>query len=658
MELRDRLTAHRRLRFVGRAPELAMFAAVLASAEPEFAVLHLHGPGGVGKSALLRVFADLAADAGRAVQHVDGHDIRPNPPALLAALGATPTERAVLVVDTFELLAPLDGWFREEFVPSLPAGCIVVVAGRQPPSAGWRADPGWRDLLRVVGLTDLGPAEATAFLAAAGVPAELQASIVAATHGHPLALTLTTDVFAQRGRATSGPDALREPDVLGVLAARLVEEAPDQLHRHALAVSALARVTPERLLREALEVDDARTLFDWLRGLSFMEAGPRGLYPHDLARDVLEADLRWRDDDLRADLRRRIRADAQRRIRADRDQARQESIYDLIFTTRTDPVSQHFSRWETLGSAVPEPVQPADLPDVLALVAEYQGPASAMIAERWYRIQPEAFALYRDRGVVGGLHVLLVASAAATTGIRADPVTAAVWTHIGAQGAPQTDDEVLVNRFMIDRSLGHGPSATSDIANMRGITTVASRPRLAWNAIASPEPDLWAPQYTVLGFERMPPPEPVLGGFRLGLFVRDTRRFSPMHDPLRPTADDSIPEMSRADFEAAVRAALRDLVRADVLARSPLLACRGVRAAGGGPVGLRSVITAATQVLREHPRDEKLYRAIDRTYLHPAPTQERAAEILGLPFSTYRRHLTQGVARILDVLWERETSRN
>lgn len=658
MELRDRLAARRRLRFVGRAPELALFAVALAAAEPEFAVLHLHGPGGVGKSALLRMFADLAADAGRAVLHVDGHDIRPNPPALLAALGPAPSRRAVLLVDTFELLAPLDSWFREEFVPSLPAGCVVVVAGRQPPSVGWRADPGWHGLLRVVELADLEPAEATAFLVAAGMPPELRDSVVTATHGHPLALSLVTDVLAQSGRVTPGPEVLREPDVLGVLAGRLVEEAPDQLHRHALAVTALARTTTEDLLREVLQVDDAHGVYDWLHRLSCMEVGPRGLYPHDLARDVLEANLRWREEDLRVDLRRRIRAYAQRRIRVCHGQAQQESIYDLIFTTRTDPVSQHFSRWETLGSVVPEPVRPADLPAVLALVGEHQGAASAAIAEHWYAVQPEAFVLYRDRGRVGGLHVLLVAPAAESAEVRADPVTAAVWAHLGARRAPEEGDDVVLQRFMIDHVLRHDASPVSDIAAMRGISTGVSRPRLAWDVITSPEPDRWAPQYEVLGFERLPPPDPVVGEMPVGLFVRDARRVHPMHTPLRRSSEDPAPRLGRAEFESAVRAALRDLVRVDLLARSPLLGTRSVRGAGGGPDGLRSWITEAVEVLREHPRDQKLHRAVDRTYLRPAPTQERAAGLLGLPFSTYRRHLAQGVARIVDVLWEREASEN
>jgi methylphosphotriester-DNA--protein-cysteine methyltransferase len=63
----------------------------------------------------------------------------------------------------------------------------------------------------------------------------------------------------------------------------------------------------------------------------------------------------------------------------------------------------------------------------------------------------------------------------------------------------------------------------------------------------------------------------------------------------------------------------------------------------------RGLVRAAIDTLRQHPRDDKLLRAVERTYVDPAPTQEAAAARLGLPFSTYRRHLTQGIERIVGV---------
>jgi hypothetical protein len=46
--------------------------------------------------------------------------------------------------------------------------------------------------------------------------------------------------------------------------------------------------------------------------------------------------------------------------------------------------------------------------------------------------------------------------------------------------------------------------------------------------------------------------------------------------------------------------------------------------------------------------------ALEHTYLLPTPGQEAAAELLGLPFSTYRYQLSAAIARITDWLWQRE----
>ena len=61
-----------------------------------------------------------------------------------------------------------------------------------------------------------------------------------------------------------------------------------------------------------------------------------------------------------------------------------------------------------------------------------------------------------------------------------------------------------------------------------------------------------------------------------------------------------------------------------------------------------------SSALRADPRDDKLLRALDRTYLRPSTTQEAAAELLGLPFSTYRGHLSRGLERVSEWLWQRE----
>jgi hypothetical protein len=127
------------------------------------------------------------------------------------------------------------------------------------------------------------------------------------------------------------------------------------------------------------------------------------------------------------------------------------------------------------------------------------------------------------------------------------------------------------------------------------------------------------------------------------------------------TAREPLLVLSQPEFTQAVQSALRHYTRPDVLQKSPLLRSRlVVEQVAAGATGAQQVaalvasIKEVVESLQAFPRDEKLYRVLYRTYLQPAPTQEKAAESLDLPFSTYRRHLKAGVGRVAEILWQRE----
>jgi energy-coupling factor transporter ATP-binding protein EcfA2 len=295
--LGDLLAARRRRRFVGRTSEVELFQLALETPDPPFLLLHIHGPPGIGKTSLLDVLAGLAADAGARVVRLDGRDLVPSPPAVLQALGVlevpegegaiaglSDSGRLVVLFDTYERLSPLDDWVRTRLLPRLPATALTVVAGRAAPDSAWRADPAWRELLRVVSLRNLSPEESRQYLQACGVDPARHDPLVELAHGHPLGLSLLADVVVRGGEAATDP---LTPDLVGTLLRRFVEIIPSGLHRRALEVCAPARVTTEALLREVLGLEDAHELFTWLRELSFVESGPEGVFPHDLARDAL-----------------------------------------------------------------------------------------------------------------------------------------------------------------------------------------------------------------------------------------------------------------------------------------------------------------------------------------------------------------------------------
>ncbi|MEK8146501.1 ATP-binding protein [Streptomyces sp. M10(2022)] len=84
----DALAQLRRKAFTGRATELQMLCDLLLAEDRGAFVVWLHGMGGVGKSTLLRRFADEARACGRSARTVDLRVTDPTPEAFLAALEA------------------------------------------------------------------------------------------------------------------------------------------------------------------------------------------------------------------------------------------------------------------------------------------------------------------------------------------------------------------------------------------------------------------------------------------------------------------------------------------------------------------------------------------------------------------------------------------
>jgi hypothetical protein len=676
------LATRRRGRFVGRSGELELVRAALAATEPPFSVLWLTGPGGIGKTSLLDAVAEQAEEAGGSrVVRLDGRDLPSSPGAVLdvvrEALGApdgdepvaAPEGRMVLLFDAYERLGALDDWLRTSLLPRLPATALTVVASRALPSPAWRADPAWRELLRVVSLRNLSPEESCDYLRVCGVDEAVHDRLVGVTRGHPLGLSLLADVVVRGGDAPL--DSLT-PDLVGTLVRRFVDVVPDGLRRSALEVCALARVTTEPLLRDTLALEDAHEPFGWLRDLSFIEAGPDGLLPHDLARDVLDADLRWRDPDGYRDLFRRVRGHIYAGLKSSRAREQQRSIFDLKFLFRNLPGILSPVDWEGWGQHYPEPADPADAARILELVAAVEGQDSAAIAERWLELQPEGVLVMRGQDdEVRGFVALLDLSAAAESDRGADPGAQAAWDYAHGCAPPRPGEAVLQTRFVVDREAYQGPSPTLNAVPIATLQRYLSEPRLAWDFLTLHEPEPWDEFFALADLPRATGADFLVGGRRYGLYAHDFRRVpvDALMDlwteralaqdfTLRPAPRDDALVLSQADFADAVRQTLRDLHRPELLARNPLVRTRLARDYAGAEEPdaetLEALLRTAVETLRQHPRDDKLLRAVERTYLRPAPTQEAAAEVLALPFSTYRRHLSQGVARIIAWLWDHE----
>ncbi|MEP0874131.1 ATP-binding protein, partial [Trichocoleus desertorum AS-A10] len=121
--------------------------------------------------------------------------------------------------------------------------------------------------------------------------------------------------------------------------------------------------------------------------------------------------------------------------------------------------------------------------------------------------------------------------------------------------------------------------------------------------------------------------------------------------------------LSQPAFAIAVRDLLRHFTHPDRLYHNPLLQSRLVMERSPTNANkakrvaaLQHLVQEAAASLQASHREAKLYRALYHTYLQPTPTQEQVAELLDVPFSTFRRHLKNGMARLTEILWHQEIS--
>ncbi len=688
--LADRLLRAAHDRFVGRDAPRHLFQDALSAAEPPFFVLYVYGPGGVGKTALLREFRYLCRQQEVAETYLDARMVEPNPEAFLKALrgvlhlepGVNPmtmlggaTERRVLLLDTFETLVSLERWLYTTFLPNLSEHVLVVVAARKAPTSAWTTDSSWQALLRTIALDNLNPDEGRAYLTKAGVPDEQHEGVLHFTHGHPLALSLIADTYAQRPGTEFNFGA--DPDVIKTLLDRLVMKVPSPAHRAALEACAMVHYMTESLLAEMVAMPDVRDLFEWLRDLSFIDSGPFGLFPHDLAREALAADLRWRNPEWYAELHDHARGYYNRRLAETRGHDQQRVLYDYMYLHRDNPIIKPFIDWQGTGSAVPTPATDADWPVLRQMVARHEGEASAQLADYWFAGQPEGVLVFRgtEKEPIGFLARVALEKVTADDR-KSDPAIDTALRYLAGHAPLRPGERATHWRFWLAAEEYQGVSSIQSLLLLKMAQHYLTTPDLAFSFLPCGDADFWAPFCAYIEFDRLPEADYEVGGHRHGVFGHDWRVVPAMMwlDRMAQkevtTGDEPAPEVSRSEplvvlseeaFREAVRAALRAYARPHTLRGNPLLSARIVAERLGSEAdeaerieALVALLNETAEALKEAPRQEKAYRALDRTYFRPAASQEQAAELLDLPYSTFRRHLKAGVAELTAMLWRKE----
>lgn len=636
-------------RFVGRGRELKLIDEIVAG-DGSTHVLIVRGPGGIGKSALLREARRRAERAGWATRSFDGRDGSLTASAVDHELLSTdPNQGLLLLLDTYERLTALGPLLRSSILPALPGRTAVLIAQRGAPDPGW-LQGGWERLTREVELSPITGSEARDLLVRDGIEdTATTEALLSWAGGQPLALALGAEVLRDGG--TWGEGGLDDhPELADLLLRRLTDTEVDASHLDVITVASIARRVDAEMLTAVLPGVDGSVAEAWLGSRTFVEQLGAWMILHDLVRGAVRSRARHDRPDRERELRRRIA----------------EHLYDRacageagLMPDMADLVDNEGLRWGIPGEAAglrADEARAVDLEGATEL-GEKRGASTWWAATMaLVREAPECVVMARDdEDTVCGLCI-------AVTPLNAPPaaerdIVLKGWLAHARATFP--DGNVLVWRDSIDLTPAHGEKSSRVLAVMNTAAVMRSglaNPRWSYLPIDPANPA--AVEFArIVDAQHLPELDVTFDDLVYQCHLLDhgpggmlaAHRASVYHElglkPPPPGADADQGASTEITAET-VKDALRNLDRPLELARSPLAHGQTVseRAAG-----VRALVAAATEGAFGATQAERLlHDVIAERYLSAPTTHEQVADRLHVSRSTYFRHLGAAVDRVAD----------
>ena len=511
--MKDLLAKRAQENFIGRTEEMASLLQCLEGECP--LVVHIHGIGGVGKSALVQAFSVRAQEQGSTVVILDSPLMEPTERGFLDELGNaigsdTPTieevvnrlesfgARVFLVIETYEVFRLMDTWLRQVFVPALPENVRVILVGREPPTPGWLTAPEWQGMFSSIVLGPLDNQDALGLLSRAGVSEKNSQRINKFAKGHPLTLKLAASAALER--PSLDLQDLAEHKVIQELSRLFLVDVADPMTREALEAASVARRITKSLLGAMLPDNPSQETYDKLNALAFVDSMRDGLRVHDAVHEAISASLRAADPNRHREYRR----SAWKQLRSEVRKAGTRELWrytaDMLYLIENPVVREAFFPSGSQQYAV-EPARNEDSAAIQQITEKHEGADAAKLLRLFWERLPQKFHVVRgEDGSIAGYYCCFDPNTVDPADFHEDPILK-LWWHQEKENPVPENQTVLFLRRWISLEHGEAPSPVQaacwlDIKR----TYMELRPKLRRVYLTVVDLPTYAPVAVKLGF--------------------------------------------------------------------------------------------------------------------------------------------------------------
>ncbi|MFL6551552.1 MAG: winged helix-turn-helix domain-containing protein [Povalibacter sp.] len=468
----DVLRRGRRSALAGRDIELRLLRQIAMPGGP--LVAYVHGPAGIGKTALLSALAaDFENDGVRHVR-IQAGAVEPRPASVVSSLAkafgvdastvadlatALSVDKGIVVVmvddvDTWRLVS---SWLRTELLPALPANMRFVLAGAAPPPAVWSTEYGQHFL--EIRLGTLARSHSDASVAAANLSPGVADRIWLLTGGHPLGLQMA--IHACR---TGSLDTVRDA---GELANTILHAIGDSELRRAVEACAIVRRANRELVSLILGVSELvpLSLLEAVEALPFATRDPEGLY---ITEPVRQAIVEWMSgvDAERYQAWRKLAADwIAVRARSTRGVRRWRHLADLLYLLEEPSLRNAFFPSDAAAPAV-ELARPGDFAQIFQIAEIRSGADERTRLQAWAERMPHRFSVARGSNDEVLAFYLFARQDDAHAGLESvDPVFAECQRHLATN--PVNGEVLFIRNILAKTTEAHAAARAACVLDLK-----------------------------------------------------------------------------------------------------------------------------------------------------------------------------------------------